>query len=68
MNRMDVINKYKLANYQNLTSIMKNKEKYITAFCEKSSEKLKKLRGGKFKQIETELNARLRIISPSLVL
>lgn len=59
MNRMDVINKYKLANYQNLTSIMKNKEKYITAFCEKSSGKQKKLRGGKFKQIEAELMARI---------
>jgi hypothetical protein len=31
----------------------------MTAFCEKSSGKQKKLRGGKFKQIETELNARI---------
>jgi predicted transcriptional regulator len=38
---------------------MKNEQKYIKAFTEKSSAKQKRLRSGKFVDLESELNARI---------
>ena len=59
MKKSDVLDKYKIANYSNLTKIMKNKEKYRNAFSVKSSTKRKRLRDGKFKDLEDELNTRI---------
>jgi hypothetical protein len=59
MKKSDVLDKYKISNYSNLTKIMKNKEKYINAISVKSSTKHKRLRDGKFKDLENELNTKI---------
>ncbi|CAG2181461.1 unnamed protein product, partial [Oppiella nova] len=56
MKRLDVLQKYSLADYSNLNTILKNRDKYLS---NDSNIKRKRMREGKYGDVEEELTRRV---------
>ncbi|CAG2118131.1 unnamed protein product, partial [Medioppia subpectinata] len=56
MKRLDVLQKYSLADYSNLNTILKNRDKYM---ANESNVKRKRMREGKYGDVEEELTRRV---------
>lgn len=60
MKKSDVLIKYSLADYSNISTIMKNKDKYMNNLSDtKISYKRKRMREGKYREVERELSLRI---------